>query len=145
MQMTKIIDMKPFMNDVNCTFIVLERLPQTATQGSTTQYLVADESACIHLHIWEKEYGGNPSTQPSQDNQKKKEDTVPIILNPGDICRILNGHCTIWKSSLGLYIGRKGTIERLGEFCMIFNEQKNISTVEFNVSQHAENKRQMQM
>jgi hypothetical protein len=153
---TKIQDMQPFMTDVTCTFVVLERLPTTQAQGGTTQYLVGDDTACIHLHIWEKDFQYliqnqqqrvATTTPVAAAEPKKEEQPFPpssSILFPGDICRITNGHCTMWKASLGLYIGRKGTIERLGEFCMAFNELKNMSTIEYTAQQLAELNKRMQ-
>jgi hypothetical protein len=137
MQMTKIIDMKPFVEDVNCTFIILEKLQ--GSQGNTTQYLVADETACIHLHIWEKDFmnmvapqltsSASAGAQSTNVDKVGKIDSSSILM-PGDICRILNGKTTTFKSFLGLYIGR-GTLERVGDFCMIFNESKNMSLIEY--------------
>lgn len=166
--MTKIMDMRSFMSDVNTTFIVLEKL-QINQGGGTTQYLVADETACIHLHIWEGDFmkmtavasspsdtsttvgtttttttsgggggiGGDKSggagVISSGSAPPKKGVESSMLLNPGDICRIIGGKCTVFKSSLGLYIG-KGTLERISDFCMIFNESKNMSQIEFNAS-----------
>jgi len=154
MQMTKIMDMRSFMSDINTTFIVLEKLQNN--QGATTQYLVADETAAIHLHIWEGDFAkmtGNAaaaSTSPTDLNDMNKQASLKkgvessMLLNPGDICRIIGGKCTVFKSSLGLYIG-KGSLERINDFCMIFNENKNMSQIEFNAQNQQQQQQQQQV
>ena len=69
-------------------------------------------------------------------------------LQPGDIIRLTGGcslaplrcvrpcssfcsYVTLFKNSLTLYSGRHGNLERIGEFCMLFAEHPNMSTVQF--------------
>lgn len=49
------------------------------------------------------------------------------LLQPGDIVRLTKGYASIWRQSLTLYAGKNGEILKIGEFCMLFNEQLNMS------------------
>ena len=109
LQLAKIADMKPNMNDVNVICIVLERKESVKTKEHTIHtFLVADETAAMNLTLWGEKAEG---------------------LIPGDIIRITGGYvgrsgygltqfsrCSIWKNYLSLYTGKKGGIERVGEY-----------------------------
>lgn len=49
------------------------------------------------------------------------------MLQPGDIVRLTKGYASIWRQSLTLYAGKNGEILKISEFCMLFNEQLNMS------------------
>lgn len=49
------------------------------------------------------------------------------LLQPGDIVRLTKGYASIWRQSLTLYSGKNGELLKIGEFCMVFNEQLNMS------------------
>lgn len=49
------------------------------------------------------------------------------LLQPGDIVRLTKGYASIWRQCLTLYSGKNGEILKIGEFCMLFNEQLNMS------------------
>ncbi|KAL0486311.1 SOSS complex subunit B [Acrasis kona] len=103
--------MKPQLNDVNTFFIVLEKLaPVKTKEHMINNFLVADESAAINLTVWDEKADG---------------------ISSGDILKLSGGHVGIWKTNLSLYTGKKGTLERVGEFNMIFNEAKNMSLAEY--------------
>lgn len=69
-------------------------------------FTVADQTATINVSIWDE-----PGT----------------LIMPGDIIRITKGYASVWRSCLTLYTGKNGEIQKIGEFCMVFNEQLNMS------------------
>lgn len=50
-----------------------------------------------------------------------------VYFSPGDIVRLTKGYAVIWRQCLTLYSGKNGDINKLGDFCMLFNEQLNMS------------------
>lgn len=52
---------------------------------------------------------------------------------PGDIVRLTKGYASVWRSCLTLYSGKNGDIHRIGDFCMNFNEQLNMSEPNVNL------------
>lgn len=49
------------------------------------------------------------------------------LLQPGDIVRMMKCYANMWRGSLTLYSGKSGEISRVGDFCMVFNENINMS------------------
>ncbi|XP_011877231.1 PREDICTED: SOSS complex subunit B1 isoform X3 [Vollenhovia emeryi] len=49
------------------------------------------------------------------------------LLMPGDIVRLTKGYASVWRQCLTLYSGKNGDIQKIGEFCMVINEQVNMS------------------
>lgn len=87
-----------------------QQSPQQPQQHVMYQTLVADDTAAIIFCLWDysvEKYGA---------------------INPGDILRLSNGMVNLWRNQLQLYQGKKGTLERVGEFLMAFNETKNMTT-----------------
>eukprot|EP01080_Neovahlkampfia_damariscottae_P011849 gene11849-5178_t len=108
---TKIGDLSPNMNKLNCVFIVLEKTPPAKTkQNIIHHYLVADETAAIQLSLWDNHGEG---------------------VQIGEIFQLKNGCCRVWSNVIELQKGKIGEIERIGEFTMIFNEAKNLSNFEW--------------
>jgi len=77
-QYVKVIDLKPYMKNLNCVFIVLEKGPVIRTKDNHTlaHALVADGSASIQFFLW---------------------DTDAEWLKPGDILQLHGGYCTLFK------------------------------------------------
>jgi len=48
-------------------------------------------------------------------------------IQPGDIIRFTKGYAQIFKNQLTLYVGRSGSMEKIGEFCLLFSEVPNLS------------------
>mmetsp|Transcript_34761 Transcript_34761/g.56302 ORF Transcript_34761/g.56302 Transcript_34761/m.56302 type:complete len:156 (+) Transcript_34761:119-586(+) len=105
----RLIDLRPTMKQITCVFIVLEKgaITRTKDDHSIHHALVADTSACVNLSLWD-----------SQGEQ----------LQPGDIVRMKGGYTSLFKGSLVISSGKFGTLERIGEFCMLFTENPNLST-----------------
>lgn len=101
-------DIRPGLKNINVQFIVLEVGNATVTKENkeVRTFKVADQSACINASIW-----GEPGA----------------LLFPGDIVRMTKGYAVIWRHCLTLYSGKNGEIHKLGDFCMLFNEQLNMS------------------
>lgn len=101
-------DIRPGLKNINVQFIVLEVGTATVTKENreVRTFKVADQTACINVSIW-----GEPGN----------------FLFPGDIVRMTKGYAVIWRSCLTLYSGKNGDIHKLGDFCMLFNEQLNMS------------------
>ncbi|XP_041989115.1 SOSS complex subunit B homolog [Aricia agestis] len=104
----QIKDLKPGLKNINAVFIVLDVGPPTLTKEAreVRTLRVADASACVNLSVW---------------------DEPGALLQPGDIVRLTRGYASLWRSALTLYSGKSGDIQKVGEFCMLFNEQVNMS------------------
>lgn len=72
--------------------------------------LVADPTAAVHLQLWGNECDA---------------------FLPGDIVRLSNGVFSFHKTNLVLRAGKKGTLEKTGEFTMVFSESVNMSKLQW--------------
>lgn len=101
-------DMRPGLKNINTVFIVLEVGHPTLTKENreVRTFKVADQSACINASVW---------------------DEAGQLLAPGDIVRLTKGYASLWRNCLTLYTSKSGDIQKIGEFCMVFNEQLNMS------------------
>ncbi|KAJ9573847.1 hypothetical protein L9F63_008771, partial [Diploptera punctata] len=101
-------DIRPGQKNLHVVFIVLEVGHPTVTKENreVRTCKVADATACINVSIWD---------EPGQ------------LLAPGDIVRLTKGYASIWRNCLTLYSGKNGDIQKIGEFCLVFNEQLNMS------------------
>ncbi|CAG9771042.1 unnamed protein product [Ceutorhynchus assimilis] len=104
----QIKDMRPGLKNINAVFIVLDiGLPTLTKENREVRTVkVADASACINVSVWD---------EPGQ------------LLVPGDIVRLTKGYLNVWRNCLTLYTAKGGELQKIGEFCMVFNEQNNIS------------------
>nr|XP_022914016.1 SOSS complex subunit B homolog [Onthophagus taurus] len=104
----QIKDMRPGLKNINVVFIVLEVGHPTLTKENreVRTFKVADQSACINASVW---------------------DEAGQLLVPGDIVRLTKGYVSMWRSCLTLYTSKGGDLQKIGEFCMVFNEQLNMS------------------
>lgn len=104
----QIKDLKAGMKNINAVFIVLEVGAPTLTKEAreVRTLRVADASASVNLSVW---------------------DEPGALLQPGDIVRLTRGYAATWRAALTLYSGKSGDIQKVGEFCMLFNEQLNMS------------------
>jgi hypothetical protein len=99
-------------NTVNTTFIVLDKAARPAHANAhgreeTCLSLVADETAAAHFLLWGAECDA---------------------FEPGDIVRLANGIFSYHRgSSLVLRAGKRGRVEKVGEFTMLFVETPNMS------------------
>lgn len=101
-------DIKPGMKNLNVVFIVLEvgQTIVTKDQRELRSCKVADATASINFSIWD---------EPSQ------------FISPGDILKVSRGYASIFHDHLTLYTGKTGDVQKIGEFCMLFNEQLDMS------------------
>lgn len=104
----QIKDMRPGLKNINAVFIVLEVGHPTLTKENreVRTFKVADQSACINASVW---------------------DEAGHLLVPGDIVRLTKGYLGIFRNCLTLYTAKGGDLQKIGEFCMVFNEQLNMS------------------
>ncbi|GJQ76925.1 hypothetical protein Trydic_g15123 [Trypoxylus dichotomus] len=100
--------MRPGLKNINVVFIVLEVGHPTLTKENreVRTFKVADQSACINASVW---------------------DEAGQLLLPGDIVRLTKGYVSLWRNCLTLYTSKGGDLQKIGEFCMVFNEQLNMS------------------
>ncbi|KAL9958920.1 hypothetical protein ACROYT_G035997 [Oculina patagonica] len=105
---TDIKDIRPGIKNLHCLFIVLEVGKATKTKEAhvVRSCRVADKTGSITVSVW---------------------DEVGEILQPGDIIKFVRGYSSLWKGSLTLYTGKMGYLEKVGDFCMLFCEQPNMS------------------
>lgn len=104
----QIKDMRPGQKNVNVIFIVLEVSHPTLTKENreVRTFKVADPSGCINASIW---------------------DEAGQLLVPGDIVKLTKGYVSVWRNCLTLYTSKGGDLQKINEFCMVFNEQLNMS------------------
>ncbi|XP_030552478.1 SOSS complex subunit B homolog isoform X2 [Rhodamnia argentea] len=95
------------LNNITTQFILLDK-GKVATEGQskTCLALVADESAAVHFQFWGEECD---------------------LFKPGDIIRLTNGIFSYNRNHLLLRAGKRGSIEKVGEFTMTYVETPNIS------------------
>lgn len=108
MEFIQIKDLRPGLKNLNVVFIVLEVGAPTITKENreVRTFKVADQTACVNVSVWD---------EPGQ------------LLVPGDIVRLTKGYASVWRQCLTLYSGKNGDIQKIGEFCMVFNESLNMS------------------
>lgn len=101
-------DARDGLKNVNVMFIVLELTASTKTKENREvfSFKVADQSAAINCSIWD---------EPGK------------LLQPGDIVRMMKCYVSLWRGCLTLYSGKSGEILKMGDFCLAFNEQINMS------------------
>ncbi|XP_022150258.1 SOSS complex subunit B homolog [Momordica charantia] len=96
-------------NNVNAQFIVLDKGKTTAEgQNKACLSLVADETAAVHFQLWGDECDA---------------------VEPSDIIRLTNGIFSYSRNNLVLRAGKRGKIEKVGEFNMVFVETPNMSEI----------------
>ncbi|ERN10128.1 SOSS complex subunit B1 [Amborella trichopoda] len=95
-------------NSVNTRFIVLNKYNMGKDTGPqrTCLALVADETAAVNFQLWGSECDA---------------------IQAGDIIRLHNGIFSYHRGKLVLRAGKKGKIEKVGEFTMLFVESPNMS------------------
>lgn len=97
-------------NNINGQFIVVEKgRVTTEGQNKTCLGLVADETAAVHFQFWGDECE---------------------VFEASDIVRLENGIFSYgYRNNLVLRAGRRGKIEKVGEFTMAFVETPNMSEI----------------
>lgn len=111
MEFTLIKDLKSISKNVNLLFIVLEvsgRVAATKEGHEIRTCKVADRSACINFVLF-GELGAH--------------------IQPGDICKLTKAYVGTWDGALALYMGKSGELVKTGDFCMLFNENLNLSEI----------------
>ncbi|KAF3449170.1 hypothetical protein FNV43_RR09898 [Rhamnella rubrinervis] len=97
-------------NNISVQFIVVEKGRVTSEgQNKTCLGLVADETAAVHFQFWGDECE---------------------VFEAGDIVRLENGIFSYgYRNNLILRAGKRGKIEKVGEFTMAFVETPNMSEI----------------
>ena len=109
--MISLKDMVPAaQNNINTKFILLEKGKTTTTEGQTKTCLalVADETAAVHFQLWGDECEA---------------------FEVGDIIELSNGIFSYNRNSMVLRAGKRGNVEKVGEFTMAFVETPNMSEI----------------
>ncbi|KAL4376996.1 hypothetical protein GQ457_02G003010 [Hibiscus cannabinus] len=98
-------------NNINTQFILLEKGKTTWDgQNRMCLALVADKTAAVHLQLWGEECEA---------------------FEAGDIIRMENGIFSYNKNNLVLRAGKRGRVEKVGEFTMEFVETPNLSEIKW--------------
>jgi ssDNA-binding replication factor A large subunit len=87
-----------------------EKSLRARTKEKTCTALVADETASVNFQMW------GPECEAFQ---------------PGDVIRISKGIFSRHKNKLLLRAGRRGAVEKVGEYTMLFVESPNMSEMRF--------------
>ncbi|GAB4829720.1 hypothetical protein Ancab_019372 [Ancistrocladus abbreviatus] len=96
-------------NNINTRFIILDK-GKTTLEGESKACLalVADETAAVHFQFWGEECDA---------------------FELGDIVCLVNGIFSYNRHNLVLRAGRRGKIEKVGEFTMVYVETPNLSEI----------------
>ncbi|XP_010460889.1 PREDICTED: SOSS complex subunit B homolog [Camelina sativa] len=101
-------------NNINTRFIILDKArspPTAANNGKNCIALAADETAAVHIQLW-----GDECEE----------------FEAGDIVKLTNGIFSyVRNSGLILRAGKRGKMEKLGEFTVAFVETPNISEIQW--------------
>ncbi|KAM5563870.1 hypothetical protein ABKV19_018475 [Rosa sericea] len=96
-------------NNIDTKFILLDKGSKTVEgHNKTCLALVADETAAVHFQLWGDECDA---------------------FEPGDIIQLANGIFSYNRNSLVLRAGRRGKVDKVGEFTMVFVETPNMSEI----------------
>lgn len=96
-------------NNIDTKFILLDKGKITAEgQNKTCLALVADQTAAVHFQFWGWECDA---------------------FQPGDIIHLSNGIFSFQRSNLVLRAGKRGKIEKTGEFTLPYVETPNMSEI----------------
>ncbi|KAL5981535.1 hypothetical protein ACLOJK_015597 [Asimina triloba] len=99
-------------NTINTEFILLDKSsPVKEGQEQTCVALVADETAAVHFQLWGSECDA---------------------FLAGDIIRLSNGIFSYNRNNLVLRAGKKGKVEKVGEFTKLFVEIPNMSEIRWS-------------
>ncbi|XP_010557257.1 PREDICTED: SOSS complex subunit B homolog isoform X2 [Tarenaya hassleriana] len=101
-------------NNINTAFIILEKgKPSPGPNGKTCLVLAADQTAAVHTQLW-----GNECE----------------AFEPGDIVRLTSGIFSYVRNhGLVLRAGKRGKMEKTGEFAMVFVETPNMSEIHWKL------------
>lgn len=96
-------------NNIDTRFILLDKGSNTIEgQNKTCLALVADETAAVHFQLWGDECDA---------------------FEPSDIIQLYNGIFSYNRGTLVLRAGKRGRVEKVGEFTMLFVETPNMSEI----------------
>lgn len=97
------------LNNIDTRFILLDKGKITMEgQSKTCLALVADETAAVHFLLW----GGECDA-----------------FQPGDIIQLSKGIFSYQRNHLVLRAGKRGKIEKVGEFTLPYVETPNMSEI----------------
>lgn len=96
-------------NNIDTKFIMLEKGRTTKEgQNKLCLALVADETAAVHFQLWGDECDS---------------------FDSGDIIHLSNGIFSYQRGNLILRAGKRGKLEKIGEFTMSYAETPNMSEI----------------
>ena len=104
-------DLEPNQKNFSIVVIVLDISKPTQTKDGheVRSVRIADKTGSVNLSLW-NEFGA--------------------VLRDGDILRMHGCFTQIWKNSLQIKIGPKGTITKVGDFLLVFSETPDMSVRE---------------
>ncbi|XP_073278951.1 uncharacterized protein [Primulina huaijiensis] len=98
-------------NNISTKFIVLDKGTVVLEgQQKTCLALVADETASVHFQFWGDECDA---------------------FEGGDILILVNGIFSYSRNNLVLRAGKRGKVEKVGEFTMAYVETPNMSEIQW--------------
>lgn len=106
-------DLRPTaFNNINTVFIILEKgatVKNDKNLGMSIS-LAADQSAAVHFQLWGYECD---------------------FFQPGDLVRLTSENFSSLNGNMIMRAGRKGKLEKVGEFTMMFTEIPNMSKLQW--------------
>ncbi|KAK7250466.1 hypothetical protein RIF29_32925 [Crotalaria pallida] len=112
MILLKLKDIAPAAeNNIETKFIILEKGKISAeAQNKSCLALVADETAAVHFQLWGDECDA---------------------FEAGHIIHLTHGIFSYRRNNLVLRAGKRGKVEKIGEFTMSFVETPNMSEIQW--------------
>ncbi|KAL8475028.1 hypothetical protein ACS0TY_031449 [Phlomoides rotata] len=96
-------------NNINAKFILVDKgIAGLEGQYKTCMALAADETAAVHFQLWGDECDA---------------------FEAGDILVLTNGIFSTNRNNMVLRAGKRGKVEKVGEFCLAFVETPNLSEI----------------
>ncbi|XP_047336227.1 SOSS complex subunit B homolog [Impatiens glandulifera] len=98
-------------NNINSQFIMLDKAGASIDgENKMCLALVADNTAAVNFQLWGEECDA---------------------FEPGDIILLTNGIFSFQRNNLFLRAGKRGKVEKVGEFTMKFVETPNMSEIKW--------------
>ncbi|CAH8347609.1 unnamed protein product [Eruca vesicaria subsp. sativa] len=102
-------------SNINTRFIILDKARSSSLHVTSVKSciaLAADETASVHIHLWGDECDASEA---------------------GDIVKLTNGIFSyVRNSGLLLRAGKRGKMEKVGEFTVAFVETPNVCEIQWN-------------
>lgn len=92
--------------NLTCICLGVTNAIRTTDGNEVRNIIISDKTGRVNLSMW-GELGG--------------------LVREGDILKIQRAYTKLFKDVLTLYISKQGSIQRVGDFCLQFNDKNDLS------------------